>query len=290
MTALGVRMRAVLAALSIAIPGFSGVFVPTPQLGVFTTASDGLGTPGAVIDRTLFGPTELPLASFSYDTIYANAYASASHGVLRLLAMAQTSGGNVTTATASAYWADQVVLSEPSRNGLPGLAQVSFSIDGGYTLGGVSPHSVGTLNVSYEWDAYRVDASRISIYYRNFTDSSNGFTEGEIFLNRLQTILVPFTWGEAFVIQLSVGVGVAASDPLGTGVAAATGDLLHTVVWKGITVLDPATGLPVSGHTLSSLSGTNWLEPASIPEPASAVMVVAAGIVFGIRRYCKEPN
>jgi hypothetical protein len=279
-------------------PVKAALIVPTPQVGVFAVSNNGIGAAGPTVNQTRIGagpfPTPLFVTSLDPDPTpgtpgYAAANAQASYGVLRALATAHNSIGVVATATASASFADSILFSDPAWNGLAGTARAYFRVSGSYFLDSTHPLTLATANLGVTWDAYKPDNTLVSNYYRNFVGRSNGVNDGTLeSVTRIHEAIIPFTWGEAFIFQLAVGVGATASDVSSAGISVATGDMSHTLVWQGMDVFDPTTGGLASGFSTSSLSGTNWLEPASVPEPGSIALVGLGGIALCLTRRLRK--
>jgi len=66
---------------------------------------------------------------------------------------------------------------------------------------------------------------------------------------------------------------------------------IDTLSWGGITsVIDPTTGQPITDYKLASTSGFDYskpfVEPAAVPEPSSAFLLLSAfGGLCAIRRH-----
>ena len=280
------RAKRGLAALLLASGGaFAAAVIPTPQVSIFAVSNNGQGLVGPTINENQIGPGAF-LSNFSSAPLiptapgYAYGSGEASYGTLRAYASAANAIGFQATATGSASWADSVTLSRPDWDGLVGLAYASFYVSGEYLVSTASPLSLANVNMGVSLDTFTTSGVTVSNYYSNFVARSNGFNDGTSIF-RLHTVEIPFTWGTPFVFQLSLGVGAASSDFAGAGLGVARGDLSHTLLWQGLSVLDPVTGGSAAGFSAPSSSGTNWLAP--VPEP-STIVVGLGLLIIALRR------
>jgi MYXO-CTERM domain-containing protein len=78
-------------------------------------------------------------------------------------------------------------------------------------------------------------------------------------------------------LALSRAPSVKSPQPVGQGAA----QFQNTIYWAGINSVTVG-GIPVTGYTISSLSGTNYnqsFEPASaVPEPSNCALAALAGL------------
>lgn len=266
----------------------SHVSIPMPQMSIYLVTDNGQGAPGPTISTTLVRPTIGTLTDTSVDGTMPFGYvlagssqatASVSYGVVRIFAAAANDIGAQATATASAGFADQVLFSHPLLNGQSGLAVGYWYVHGSHLTTTSSPSQSSLVNMGTSLTTTDLEGVSTSSYDARHLVSASGFTEGSSIF-RLHRAEVPFIWGQPFIFNLSIGVGVAASDlSARTGYALAVADLSNTALWQGMQAIDPITGTPVSGFSFSSASGTNWL--VGVPEPSTTGLLGLGLVAFG---------
>lgn len=104
---------------------------------------------------------------------------------------------------------------------------------------------------------------------------------GRAFLNQEVTFSIPFAFGLPIELRTELRAIADAGSQLGGD---SITDLEHNPELERHRVVNDSPKIPLSGYTVSSTSGTNYLRP--IPEPASAALTNfgAATALFPHRR------
>ncbi len=88
-----------------------------------------------------------------------------------------------------------------------------------------------------------------------------------------------------FNLELNQSVSVLSNDYYRGGSALAVGNFSHTLIWDGITSVTDEFGNPVSDWTLTTESGVDYAHAIQVPEPSTAVILLAAiPMTFLLRR------
>lgn len=243
--------------------------------------------PGANNNQTLVSGTTAAAAANGYFSSGApvsyEAYSSATFGILGVYAEASAgsngSGGS-TYGNAVARFEDDLTISAAGLEGQDGVLVFLVDVDGALS----SEYVTAPLyedSQSFAYTQLSILRNGSSVYSATRMVYANGATSGTNFLDDPISVSVPFTFGTTFSLRVSLQAQSAASALFGANSVA---DLAHTLTWEGVTSVT-AGGNPVTGYSLSSASGTNYLTP--IPEPSSAALVAAAGVLAGLRRSRK---
>lgn len=173
--------------------------------------------------------------------------------------------------TCHAAWYDTVTINDPARTGQNGSFTVSVRLDGSIALNKPAAwNNDPGAAVSVRWDAEVSTASGEEGVPNVF-----GFWSGEQYLgegstgayegNPLNAVYtsdpVPFVFGEPFQLSLILRATTNIFNPNQVqGIASSLLDMSHSAYWQGMQVRTD-NGQVITGATVSSRSGTNWLEP-----------------------------
>jgi hypothetical protein len=100
---------------------------------------------------------------------------------------------------------------------------------------------------------------------------------------RLVSPLLPIFFGSPFALQVTMYASVFLETHPPGGSGGADIDFLHTAQIAGFQAFD-TTGAPISDFTVTSASGTQYPLDASVPEPASLLLVLAGLAALTLRR------
>ena len=116
--------------------------------------------------------------------------------------------------------------------------------------------------------------------------SADGTTgsSGALFLNRTNTFAVPFTFGIASELRVQLSTITTARTRFG---ADSISDLGHTLEWGGIVSVKDNSNNLVNNYTLTSGSGTNYIQP--IPEPGAWALTAGGLLMFLGDRRVRHP-
>lgn len=230
----------------------------------------------------LVGPVQI-------NSTVENAYAEASadYGILKLYGEAHRVGGSGSTGYATAEWNDVLTFNSDTLDGQTGHATLHYQIDGSFNVGlsgGTSDYAKFYLDVTTRDTAHYYDSLAEDNPY--FGYYGNGSLDNPNFLNAPRTLEISFTYGVPLELRFWVQIQTAA---LWDNGSYAIADLSHTATWGGITDIEDSLGDPVEDYSLSSDSGTDYLNP--IPEPSTTALLLGAGVfvvALSRRRFRKE--
>lgn len=206
--------------------------------------------------------------------------AAAAFGILRASVEASAGsngGGDGTFGNAIARFEDDFLFTAEGMEGESGLYTFLVDVDG--TLS--SNYLTAPLyedSQAYAYASLSVLQNGSGVYSATMYEYANGATTGTNFLDAPVSISVPFIFGTPFTLRVGLQVQTTAYALFG---GESVADFDHTLVWGGVASVTSG-GNPVTGYSLSSTSGTNYLSP--IPEPTSAALIVLTGLVIGFRR------
>ena len=236
----------------------------------------------------------------------ASAYGNAEYGALHASAFAGTIGrGPADLATQAragggASWTDAITI---NGNGLTGLAyaHASYSITGSLNSlsdlsipGSAGNSTIGAVitinpNQNNENQAFRTGGQLLSQNGVITISTATGLFIGTFEFD------IPFTFGQQF--QMFANLTAEAQALAASPNAAASGASLFDSSghWGGISNVHLANGTLLSGYTLSSQSGFNWLNAygaatAPIPEPETYGMLLAGLGLLGFVARRRNPR
>ena len=204
------------------------------------------------------------------------AQALANLGILNLSSSSIFSDeglGLIASALADAGWLDTYTISDPTLTGQSGVLTFLLHADGLLTSDGWNGSQ---FSLSVQSQPFVND-----FFVRETCDSRNA-PACSLSINSTYAVSIPFVFGNSFemsvrAIALSRAPSVKSPQPIGQGAA----QFQNTVYWAGISSVTSG-GNPVSGYTISSLSGTNYNQSfaptSAVPEPSSYALVALAGV------------
>lgn len=225
------------------------------------------------------------------------AYGDAQYGALHASSSAGTIGigpagpRTRTSSAGSASWLDLITI---PGHGLTGaaFARVPFSLTGGLNslsdLTIIGSQANSTVNMTIQVDGARVFLAEGQAFSRNGVFEI--LTPGSQYLGTFY-FDIPFIFDQPFQLFASLSAQTQASAGVANAMASADSVFDHTATWGGISDVHRADGTLLSGYTLSSQSGFNWLNAfgpvtAPVPEPETYAMLLAGlGLLgFAARR------
>lgn len=213
--------------------------------------------------------------------------AIAEFGVLRVYAEAHIGYRGPTNivsknASATAFFRDDFTINSLNLTDQPGSFTFSLRIDGGLTATPGVGEKTAYSNPSTASAGLGVSVNR-SIVIRNSTESiwADGTThnQGETFLNELEVFTVPFVYGKRFELTVELFAGAQAVSDTG---AVCISNLEHTLEWGGISSVNDSGNNPIGDYSILTASGTDFSQ--AIPEPSSALLLLASASLLGLRR------
>ena len=185
-----------------------------------------------------------------------------------------------TSSAGSASWIDAITFGGNGLTG-PAYAHVAFSITGGLSslsdLSIIGSQANSTVGMSIQIDGNRV------FYATGQAFSRNGvleiLTPGSEYNGTFQ-FDIPFTFGQPFQIFATLSAQTQALAGAANAAASADSVFDSSAYWGGISDVHLANGTLLSGYTLTSQSGFNWLNAygpvtAPVPEPETYAMLLA---------------
>ena len=216
-----------------------------------------------------------------------------------------TSGSFLTETSAIAggslgvSWSDNMIL-DPN---LP--VGTSLKVDASLILNGVySGFAAGSLAANQHFATWAVSVNLTGLGVLDQVNGGIGTTLGSFQNGTLGTLnfsggypelIIPISFTvvggqpEDFGVRMSLG-GSATARTVSRGApgsvtAGFSASFSHTLLWGGISsVTDLTTGLPVLDYTITSDSGFDYSQAASVPEASSALLIALGIGVLAIRR------
>jgi hypothetical protein len=205
----------------------------------------------------------------------ASASGYADYGVLKVLAYANSGNGSTSFADVTSSFNDTFLINSLGLDGNSGTAIIDLKINYGGAVSG--NYNASSYNFKLENSDRNfvfqvlngISCSPCSTY--NSVTSSN---QSNIPFSTDYSIAIPFIYGQALTLNLSSYAAAQAW----IGGSSAIMDSSHSFYWGGINqILDQNSNI-VSGFTVTSASGTNYLQDfsvAAVPEPETYTMMMA---------------
>lgn len=253
------------------------------------SANDSIGpapTPGQVVNNVdRVGPVRLLVNDPTSDILnMAQGYAEANFGHLRVRAGGTSRDGLQKTASADSAFQDTLTMSGMGTAGASYRFAGSFMVTGSTSY--VAPTGLSVINVAYSWNAYQdAGATRLGGDLRRFErNSSGGGFVGTDFLGSVLPIEFDFVWGGPVILEMTLGAGIGANSLTSTPASFAHGSVLmgDSLTWLGASITEIG-GAPVTA-TIVGDSGTDWVQPTTVPEPALIALVAIGFAASALRR------
>jgi len=162
-------------------------------------------------------------------------------------------------ATGNAFFTEDITINAPGRAGQSGLLTFTVDIHGSLAaaLRGAGVENAGR---SYAQAKFTVSTTTQTIrndLERRYADGTMANT-GLPFLNRLETIVVPFTYGTTFELRIFIQAATNSRSEFG---ADCISDVGNTLEWGGVVSVTDSVGNAVTNHTTATGSGTDYSAP-----------------------------
>lgn len=224
---------------------------------------------GIVIDGADSSVADSFNPEFPTTTRSASAIIRAGHGLLRVAAYAELTGGESyqagAGATATAAYTDTLTIDAPGQTGQHGVFAATMVLDGDLAEG------VPAFEASYQSDA------RASAMFEATTvlggDSDSRSLEGPWTSEEHLEIEVPFIFGDPFTVEGRLSLSASTSMPNFPGSSFAIADFFNTMAWTGPDYILDDAGAGLTDYTIESQSGTDYSQ--AIPEPGAATIFAA---------------
>ena len=201
-----------------------------------------------------------------------HAHASADYGIARVFAEQhvqnwQNQGLVFPRSVGQAGWVDQLVISAPGLDGQAGSLTGVVHIDGTFFAHG--HQGFGGYNAA----AYSSTTGNAPISIFNFGAQDDPAIH---VFDELRQVTLQFVYGTPFTV--GVFARAFASNASEGGANHIPGDVLvdfdESLVWQGIQSVT-AGGQAVSGYSITTASGRNWLvgPTATVPEPTTVALL-----------------
>ena len=249
-------------------------------------------------DPSTLGPIVAPLLSTTqhdhpFGRVSAQTSARASYGELgvrsEIYSRSDLAGS---FAAAEASWTDDLTFTGAGLVGSsPHVFQASLLVRGmagllepGSWAGPLAgPSGAGYLRATYQLDVltgpFQVPAAQLSGIWTSSDNGAPPLFSGDPLtdVGTVVNVIGFFTPGETLnlTVRLSTGVEAFVGSPTPLEVGWADVDLSHTLTWLGISEVRDLNGNVVTDYSLTSASGTDWIQP--VPEPGAFAALVALG-------------
>lgn len=158
-----------------------------------------------------------------------------------------------------------------------GIMRVPWNIDGGIGLSDIASASFGVDFCQLIPEGSSAGGVGCS-GYPNLIDR---FSASNTNYSKTWNLDFQFQYNVNYVLNTRFGISAGVSAPSGM----ATSDFLHTGAMQPVQFFD-SFGNPITGVTITSQSGLNYLNPQAVPVPA-AVWIFATGL-FGLSAFARR--
>lgn len=217
------------------------------------------------------------------------ARANATFGTIRLFAESHdgvnTGFVDHAGAIADVGWLDGITISNDALTGQNGILNFSIFTEGSLFAGDPTGSASAVIGVAHGFGQH--------LSVRSFGGQANS-VPGNFSLNVSENtnFSLPFTFGSSFTIMVRgvARAGLSGRPPQGAG-SSGLADFENTIYWSGVQGVTTQGGAPVSAFTMTSASGTNYLQSlapssAAAPEPGTfALLGSALGLLVGVRSH-----
>ncbi len=218
--------------------------------------------------------------------------AFASFGLLRAFGQSSAVNSNLIFSNSAASWKDDFFIDAPGLTGTFGKVKVRFMIDGSLSASsnGATPQNGFSLTESKGEAAYTFGVDPSFSDTKTETRRANGTSTGTPFLGIMQEVVLDFTYGQ-WLNDVTLRINArsqAYAENSGAFTASASANLANTATWEGFAEVLDAGNNVVTNYSFQSASGANYVQP--IPEPGSATLLAATGLLFGLMRRKRCPR
>ncbi len=283
----------------------------------YSNAGSGF-TPGSNL-TTLFGAgncnsdffsgSASASASRSYSATDAanSAWGSVALGAIHMSASNNASNGsNFAAAASNGGWSDFMTVDKAGLTGQAGIYYAKISVKGAFDAHGFAGSTSFTLsayknnaelmnNVPGFYPGSQISPIGTDRQRANWGVATYGYSwnDASAVINDEVIFAVPITFGQQFSLGIygyaSAGMRSSSGVP---GNSTASMDFAHSILWDGVGGVRDAQGNLVTGYTLTSGSGKNWLMSmaAPVPEPETYASLLAGLALMAAVRRRKQPS
>jgi hypothetical protein len=177
-------------------------------------------------------------------------------------------------ARAVASWNELVTIADPALNGQRGVLSYSLLLSSGFFLDG--DYSFGRVEI------LRPHGGFVSYSYQNGGPGQQPNQSGDTsLLNGVLNGQLEFVFGRPF--NLRAQLAVTSQLITGGNDRRSVVDYLHTLAWAPNPTVTVG-GAPVTGFTITSESGFDYLRGSAVPEPGTALLAAGALCAVYLRR------
>jgi hypothetical protein len=246
--------------------------------------------PGPLSDSVTRGPGRAALgsgsASASYTVEFGRIRLNAESAVTAPVPVDYSSVNIDSGATANAGWTDQITFAAPGRAGTTGYYRPQLGVTGVFDgqAGGVDDPFVSMATSAF------VVSVGVSTPLPGRTQQRFGGCQAiassgncDVYGDPLGSWLldpVPFVFGTLFTLDVTASASAGGRSVEG-GAFRASADLGDTIEWLGIAEVTDANGAPITGYTLSAVSGFDYAAGV-VPEPGTALLLAAGLAGLGV--------
>ena len=218
-----------------------------------------------------------------YGALHANAFSGVANPGIGATSQSRGNGG--------AFWSDQLTFSSATLTG-SAFARATFSLSGGLSSiadAGASANSTIAARVQAGGSTVFSTGGQLQLLGGFLTSD---FSRGVSVNGVVDTVAVssltgdfvfdiPFVFNAPFTMTGSLDAATQAVSGLGGATANAHSNFGSSGLWRGISEVHLADGTVLSGYSLSSASGFNWMNAfASVPGPGDPGTVPAPATLW----------
>jgi hypothetical protein len=255
-----------------------------PEVGGFEQGASPVKNAGASFSAG-------PLAS-------ASSSLSVDYGILKARVAGVATGGTDVAGSAGSQvisrFTDTLTIDHPSLNGTAGVLSYSYYVPGSFStvMGGQPGDQTHVAEGLVEFTVLPGGLSQTyAISYSSYRGASDTPTIPLIPVDGLIQVNREFVFGTPLTIGAALSMNGLAGASFSPGASSFDIDYDNSAYWNGVSGVS-AGGSPVSGWTISSESGTSYLNSfaPAVPEPAHCAGFAAAGLLaFGLwRRHSRR--